>query len=83
MASSPGVGQRDREPGAVVGRRRRLSDRTGWPGLFTFDVIADTRDMPYQAVLRRPTSLGSPLSASDAPYLLELFRRELGLKLAS
>ena len=33
-----------------------VSDRTGWPGLFTFDVIADTLDMPGLAALRRPTS---------------------------
>ena len=57
-----------------------VSDRTGWPGLFSFDVIADTRDMPFQAVMRRATGLGAPLPV-DAPYLLDVFRRELGLKL--
>ena len=55
-----------------------VSDRTGWPGLFMFDVIADTRDMP--GIMRRATSLGAPLPV-DAPYLLEVFRSELGLKL--
>lgn len=57
-----------------------VSDGTGWPGLFTFDVIADTRDMPYQAVMRSAMGLGAPLPV-DAPQLLEVFRRELGLKL--
>ena len=59
-----------------------VSDRTGWTGLFTFDVIADTRDMPIEAVRAqaRGIRLGPPLPI-DAPYLLEVFRRELGLKL--
>ena len=59
-----------------------VSDRTGWTGLFTFDVIADTRDMPIEAVRAqaRGLRLGAPLPI-DAPYLLEVFRRELGLKL--
>ena len=57
-----------------------VSDRTGWPGLFTFDVIADTLDMPGLGALRRPTSVGAPLPA-DGPQLLDVFRSELGLKL--
>ena len=57
-----------------------VSDRTGWPGLFTFDVLADTRGMPYEAVMRAPTNLGVALS-TDAPQLLDVFRRDLGLKL--
>jgi uncharacterized protein (TIGR03435 family) len=59
-----------------------VSDRTGWPGLFTFDLIADTRDMPIEAVRAqaRGLRLGAPLPI-DAPYLLEVFRRELGLEL--
>jgi uncharacterized protein (TIGR03435 family) len=57
-----------------------VSDRTGWPGLFTFDVIADTNGMPFEAVLWAPTGLG-PRRPADAPQLLEVFRRELGLKL--
>jgi uncharacterized protein (TIGR03435 family) len=56
-----------------------VSDRTGWPGLFTFDVLADTSGMPFQAVLR-PPGLGAPTPV-DAPQLLDVFRRELGLKL--
>jgi len=56
-----------------------VSDRTGWQGLFTFDVPGDTRDMPFMAKLRSP-SLGAP-SPIDAPTLLDVFRRELGLKL--
>ena len=57
-----------------------VSDRTGWPGLFTFDVMADTRGMPYEAVVRPAMGLGAPLPV-DAPYLLEVLRSELGLKL--
>ena len=59
-----------------------VSDRTGWPGLFTFDIVADTRNMPYQALLSQRTAgaLGAPL-ASDAPQLLDAFRSELGLRL--
>ncbi len=57
-----------------------VSDRTGWPGLFTFDVIAGTEGLPYQAVMRPATGLGASL-LTDAPQLLEVFRRELGLKL--
>jgi uncharacterized protein (TIGR03435 family) len=56
-----------------------VSDRTGWPGRFTFDVIATISDMPLMAMMSRP-ALGTP-PASDAPQLLEVFRRELGLKL--
>lgn len=58
-----------------------VSEGTGWPGLFTFDIIADTNGMPYMAVMRAPTGLGAPLPGPDAPQLLEVFRRELGLKL--
>jgi uncharacterized protein (TIGR03435 family) len=59
-----------------------VTDRTGWPGLFTFDVIADTRNTPYQAVLSQqaPGFLSAP-QASDLPQLLDVFRSELGLKL--
>ena len=57
-----------------------VSDRTGWPGLFTFDVIADTLDMPGLAALGRPTSVGAPVPV-DAPQLLDVFRGELGLKM--
>jgi uncharacterized protein (TIGR03435 family) len=57
-----------------------VSDRTGWAGLFTFDVMADTSDMPVRAALRPATGLGAPRPV-DAPQLLEVFRRELGLKL--
>jgi uncharacterized protein (TIGR03435 family) len=61
--------------------RTDVTDRTGWLGLFTFNVLADTRDMPYQAVLmQRTTNLGAALPV-DAPHLLEVFRNELGLKL--
>ena len=56
-----------------------VSDRTGWPGLFTFDLLADTLDMPFMAVTR-PSILGAPLPV-DAPQLLDVFRSELGLKL--
>jgi hypothetical protein len=60
--------------------RTDVTDRTGWLGLFTFNVLADTRDMPYQAVLmQRTTNLGAALPV-DAPHLLEVFRNELGVK---
>ena len=57
-----------------------VSDRTGWPGLFTFDVLADTAGMPFQAVLRPAIGLGAPTPV-DAPQLLDVFRSEFGLKL--
>lgn len=57
-----------------------VSDRTGWTGLFSFDVQADTRDMPFNASIRPAAALGAP-TPSDAPQLLEVLRRELGLKL--
>jgi uncharacterized protein (TIGR03435 family) len=59
-----------------------VSDRTEWSGLFSFDVLADTGDMPFMALMGRPNAgtLGARV-AVDAPYLLDVFRRELGLKL--
>ena len=57
-----------------------VSDRTGWPGHFTFDVIAGTDALPINAIMRPPTGLGAPLT-TDAPQLLEVFRNELGVKL--
>jgi uncharacterized protein (TIGR03435 family) len=57
-----------------------VSDRTGWPGLFTFDVIAGTDGMPYETAMRSVPGFRAPPPV-DAPHLLEAFRRELGLKL--
>ena len=57
-----------------------VSDRTGWSGLFIFDVMADTIEMPFEASSRPSTNLGARL-APEAPPLLEVLRRELGLKL--
>ncbi|HKE86712.1 MAG TPA: TIGR03435 family protein [Vicinamibacterales bacterium] len=57
-----------------------VSDRTGWPGLFMFDVIAGTDDLPYRAVMPLGRGFSAPPPV-DAPQLLEEFRRELGLKL--
>ena len=57
-----------------------VTDRTGWTGLFTFDVIGSTSGMPYEAAMRLPARFTSP-TGDDAPQLLEVFRRELGLKL--
>lgn len=57
-----------------------VSDRTGWPGLFSFDVVASTADMPLAARLPSALVAASPRS-TDAPQLLDVFRRELGLKL--
>jgi uncharacterized protein (TIGR03435 family) len=57
-----------------------VSDRTGWPGQFMFDILADTTGMPIEARTQPPSGLGAPRPV-DAPYLLEVFRRELGLKL--
>jgi len=54
--------------------------RTGWPGLFTFDVIAATNGMPFEAVMARAAGRPEPLPA-DAPQLWDVFHRELGLKL--
>jgi len=36
-----------------------VSDRTGWSGLFTFDVMADTIEMPFEASSRPSTNLGA------------------------
>jgi uncharacterized protein (TIGR03435 family) len=57
-----------------------VTDRTGWPGLFTFDFLADTQDMPINALLRPPAGHGAPRPV-DAPYLLDVLRTDLGLKL--
>jgi uncharacterized protein (TIGR03435 family) len=57
-----------------------VTDRTGWPGLFTFDVIASIGGMPYEAAMQLSARLRAP-TEDDAPRLLEVFRRELGLKL--
>jgi uncharacterized protein (TIGR03435 family) len=54
-------------------------DRTGWPGLFTFDIMANTDDMPMIVEMRARTG-GRP-AGTDAPPMLEVFRTELGLKL--
>ncbi len=59
-----------------------VTDRTGWTGLFTFDVVGDTSNMPYQDVIRQqaPGFLGTP-KPSELPQLLDVFRSELGLRL--
>jgi uncharacterized protein (TIGR03435 family) len=56
-----------------------VSDRTAWPGLFTFDIVGDTHEMPYIEVMRQ-AGMGAP-AARDLPQLLDAMRRELGLKL--
>lgn len=59
-----------------------VSDRTGWPGLFTFDVTGTTREMPgMQLLLRGVARPPGATGATDAPPLLDVFRSELGLKL--
>jgi uncharacterized protein (TIGR03435 family) len=59
-----------------------VSDRTGWPGLFMFDVVAVTETMPgMQTLLRMTTGAVVREPSSDAPQLLDVFRGELGLKL--
>jgi len=57
-----------------------VSDRTGWPGLFNFNVIADTSDMPLQERARASSALGAR-PPSEQPRLLDVFRSDLGLKL--
>ena len=59
-----------------------VSDRTGWTGLFTFDIVADTTNTPYQDLLRQraPGFLSAP-KPSDLPQLLDVLRSELGLRL--
>jgi uncharacterized protein (TIGR03435 family) len=57
-----------------------VADRTGWPGLFSFNVIADTSGMPFQERARASSTLGARL-ATDQPPLLDVFRSDLGLKL--
>ncbi len=57
-----------------------VSDTTGWPGLFTFDLLADTAGMPYEARMQPPAGVGGRLPI-DAPQLLDVFRRELGVQL--
>ena len=86
-----GINQRQRAIGqsmAAIAERLTtfmaapVSDRTGWSGLFTFDIVGDTRGMPYEALVRQQTGglLGAPVQ-SDLPQLLDVFRRELGLRL--
>jgi uncharacterized protein (TIGR03435 family) len=57
-----------------------VSDATGWPGLFTFDLTADISGMPLMARMRSQAGGGAP-PQTDAPQLLEVFNRELGVKL--
>ena len=54
-------------------------DRTGWPGLFTFDIIADALEMPGIVALR--SRIGARPGSSDGPQLLDVVRSELGLTL--
>jgi len=56
-----------------------VSDRTGWPGLFTFDIVPETREMP--GIVAMMSRLGSRPGSSDGPQLLDVFRSELGLSL--
>jgi uncharacterized protein (TIGR03435 family) len=58
-----------------------VSDRTGWAGLFTFDITADVTDLPFQAFAPRPSGLGAPRPRPEGAQLLDVFGRELGLKL--
>lgn len=53
-----------------------VSDRTGWPGLFTFDIVADTRELPGMVAMM--SRVGSRPGPSDGPQLLDVFRSELG-----
>ena len=57
-----------------------VADRTGWPGLFSFNVTADTSGMPLQERARASSTLGARL-APEQPPLLDVFRSDLGLKL--
>jgi len=57
-----------------------VADRTEWQGLFSFDVTASTRDMPYMDILR-PALGGRAPPPADSPRLLDALHRELGLKL--
>jgi uncharacterized protein (TIGR03435 family) len=59
--------------------RAPVADQTRWTGLFTFDILADASDMPL-VLLQRATTGGTP-TPTDAPPMLEVFRRELGLTL--
>ena len=54
-------------------------DRTGWSGLFTFDIMANTDDMPMIVQMR--AGAGGRPAGTDAPPMLDVFRTELGLKL--
>ena len=59
-----------------------VSDRTGWTGLFSFDIIATSRDMPFDSRMRTALALGARVSAStDEPQLLDVMRSGLGVKL--
>ena len=58
-----------------------VSDRTGWPGQFTFDVVAGTHDLPYGTLIEQRMNADAVARQQEAPRLLEVFRRELGLKL--
>jgi uncharacterized protein (TIGR03435 family) len=55
-------------------------DRTGWTGLFSFNVVADTRGTPLGQRLWASSSLRTPVTP-EGPQLLDVFRSDLGLKL--
>jgi uncharacterized protein (TIGR03435 family) len=55
-----------------------VTDRTGWPGLFTFDFVGDELEMPFW--LSAPNRAVT-LPERDQPHLLDAIRSELGLKL--
>ena len=57
-----------------------VSDGTGWPGLFTLTSSPAPATCRSEAVMRPAMVLGAPRPI-DAPQLLDVFRRELGLKL--
>jgi uncharacterized protein (TIGR03435 family) len=57
-----------------------VSDKTSWPGLFNFDVMADTSGMPIESRLPMPAGLGARVPV-DAPALLDVLRTDLGLRL--
>jgi uncharacterized protein (TIGR03435 family) len=55
-----------------------VTDRTGWPGLFTFDIVGDLLETPFWLeTANRPVTLPE----RDQPDLLSAIRSELGLRL--
>ncbi len=59
-----------------------VSERTGWSGLFSFEMMASTQNMPRnEQLLARSGRKPPEPKPNDPPQLLDVMRSELGLRL--